>query len=210
LNDDAPLVVSLWVTTSEISRKAVLDRVNPSRTSTGTRGGSTPANTESFDVEVAFDEHGTAMLGFAINVLRDRSLAEDCIQETFLRAWRARATFDPARGSLRTWLFAIERNVITDLRRSISRMPIVVSDRADEERADSHDATAESDERMRVVEALALLSREHREVVVAVYLAGRSYAQCSETSGVPVATLRTRAYYALKILRTHFDNQEDR
>ncbi len=68
-----------------------------------------------FDVAAAYDEHASAMLGFAVNALRDRTLAEDCVQETFLRAWRARARFEPRRGSLRTWLFAIERNVIVDV-----------------------------------------------------------------------------------------------
>ncbi|MGC5225504.1 RNA polymerase sigma factor, partial [Micromonospora sp. DT81.3] len=39
-----------------------------------------------FDAARAFDAHGSALLGFAVNALRDRPLAEDCVQETFLRA----------------------------------------------------------------------------------------------------------------------------
>ena len=49
------------------------------------------------DVAAAFAEHGSALLGFAVNSLRDRPLAEDCVQETFLRAWRARSSFDAGR-----------------------------------------------------------------------------------------------------------------
>lgn len=162
-----------------------------------------------FDMEAAFDEHAPSMLGFAINVLRDRILAEDCVQETFLRAWRARYDFDGSKGALRTWLFAIERNVITDVRRSMGRMPSIASNVIDDDIADAADSAADTVERMRVTEALARLSPEHRQVVTAVLLVGNSYAELAESTGVAAATLRTRAYYALRILRTHFEEQED-
>ena len=149
------------------------------------------------------------MLGFAINVLRDRSLAEDCVQEAFLRAWRARAAYDATRGGLRTWLFAIERNVITDVRRSIGRMPFVVTSRVEDDALLDRDSSADAVERMRVVEALALLTPEHRQVVVAVHIAGGTYAELAASTGVPAATLRTRAFYAMRLLRTHFESQED-
>ncbi len=166
-----------------------------------------------FDVAAAYDEHASVMLGFAVNVLRDRTLAEDCVQETFLRAWRARSRFEPNRGSLRTWLFAIERNVIVDVQRSLTRMPVSVSDRIEDidrgAGAVSRDTTPDVDERLRIIAALALLSPEHRQVVVAVHLAGTTYAELSESTGVAVRTLRTRAFYALRALRDHLDGKEE-
>ncbi|OZC97497.1 RNA polymerase [Rhodococcus sp. 06-235-1A] len=166
-----------------------------------------------FDVAVAYDEHASAMLGFAVNALRDRTLAEDCVQETFLRAWRARSRFEPGRGSLRTWLFAIERNVIVDVQRSLSRMPISASERIEDvdrqSVAVSRDTSPDVDERLRIIAALALLSPDHRQVVVAVHLAGTTYAELSESTGVAVRTLRTRAFYALRALRDHLDGQEE-
>ena len=59
----------------------------------------------------------------AVNALRDRALAEDCVQETFLRAWRSRESFDSSKGGERTWLFAIARNVIADALRARERLP---------------------------------------------------------------------------------------
>lgn len=164
---------------------------------------------ETFDIASAYDAHASAMLGFAVNVLRDRSLAEDCVQETFLRAWRARDGYDSTRGGLRTWLFAIERNVITDLRRSIGRLPAVVASRAPDDALVGRDTSADAVERMHVVEALALLSPEHRQVVVAVHIAGTTYAELAASTGVSAATLRTRAFYAMRNLRAHFESQED-
>lgn len=163
------------------------------------------APVDEFDVGQAFERHRPALLGFAVNSLRDHALAEDCVQETFLRAWRGRATFDPRLGSERTWLFTIQRRVIIDTLRSSGRAP---------QRADGSDvgveATVEPDPlaRLELLHALDLLSEEHRAAVVAIHVDGRSYAEFAAELGVPVATLRTRTFYALRALRALLDDKD--
>ena len=93
-----------------------------------TQGSTMSAPTEGLDVSAAFAEHGSALLGFAVNALHDRPLAEDCVQETFLRAWRSRASFDLDKGSERTWLFTIQRRVVLDVLRARQRVPALVPD----------------------------------------------------------------------------------
>lgn len=155
-----------------------------------------------FDVRVAFAEHGPSLLGFAVNALQDRSLAEDCVQETFLRAWRARASYDAERGSLRTWLFAIERRIVLDVHRARARTPrLVPHDEHPEPIATAPDPL----ERLGMVEALARLSLPQREAVVAIHLHGLSYAEHSAATGVPAGTLRTRVFAAMRTLRTILD-----
>jgi RNA polymerase sigma-70 factor, ECF subfamily len=156
------------------------------------------ARAGAFDLEAAYDDHAGVMLGLALGALGDRGAAEDCVQETFLRAWRARDRFDPTRSSLRTWLFAIERNVIIDAHRASGRAPRITGDDGLE-----HLPAREPDPsvKLHVAEALATLSDEHREVLVAVHVLGVSYAELSAECGVPVPTLRTRAFYALRALR---------
>jgi DNA-directed RNA polymerase specialized sigma24 family protein len=71
-----------------------------------------PPITESADEEglrAAFVAHSGELYGYARRSLSDAGAAEEVVQETFIRAWRARERFDPELGSLRTWLFAIER-----------------------------------------------------------------------------------------------------
>ncbi|PPF32135.1 RNA polymerase [Rathayibacter sp. AY1A2] len=156
--------------------------------------------TAGFDPAAAFDEHGSALLGFALNALRDRGLAEDCVQETFLRAWRSRASYSAERASTRTWLFAIARNVVIDVHRSRQRLPrLIEAEILEEVPAEDRDPL----EPLAIAEALARLSAEHRQVVVAVHLHGETYAELSAATSVPVATLRSRAFYALRALRGH-------
>ncbi|AZC14314.1 sigma-70 family RNA polymerase sigma factor [Microbacterium sp. ABRD28] len=167
---------------------------------------SDPRPAEDFDVRRAFAENGGALLGYAVNALRDRPLAEDCVQETFLRAWRSRDRFDAAKATERTWLFAIARNVIVDALRARARLPRIGDDAELETRmADAIDPL----ERLRIIEGLAALSDAHRTVVVAVHVEGRSYQELADATGIPVATWRTRAFHGLRALRKHLQETEE-
>ena len=154
-----------------------------------------------FDVRAAYAEHGASLVAFAAASLRDRGLAEDCVQEVFVRAWRASDRHDPDRGSVRTWLFAIARNVVVDAARARARRPGVAAGDAAPEVADPRDEHAAVVERMRLAQALARLTPEQRQVVVEVHLNGRDYADVSQQTGVAAATLRTRMFAALRVLR---------
>ena len=74
-------------------------------------------------VRAVYAAHGPELYRFAFRSLGDRGLAEEAVQETFVRAWRAADRFDDALGSLRTWLFAIVRNVVIDLSRARAVRP---------------------------------------------------------------------------------------
>ena len=71
----------------------------------------------------AYAAHGNELFRFARRSLADDQLAEDAVQETFVRGWRAADRFDERLGSLRTWLFAILRNVVIDLSRAEASRP---------------------------------------------------------------------------------------
>lgn len=161
-----------------------------------------------FDVRSAYRAHGGTLYGFVLNALGDRGLAEDCVQETFLRAWRARDTFDATRSSERTWLFAIARNVVIDAARARTRRLRVVSDEGAALDRALAAATAPGDlaedlvARIQVSEALSRLSEDHRRVVVEVQMRGRSYDELAAQLGVSVGTLRSRMFYGLRALRS--------
>lgn len=155
----------------------------------------------SFDVPEAFAEHGSALFAFALNALGDRVEAEDCVQEAYIRAWRSRDRFDASRGSARTWLFAITRNLVIDSLRARARRPTPADSVKIEQAIEPVTEDASIVDRLAVFEALATLTPEHREVIAAVQLDGIGYQELSEQTGVPVATLRTRMYYGLRALR---------
>lgn len=156
-------------------------------------------------LRAAYDDHGPEIYRFAFRVLGDAGLAQDAVQETFLRAWQSARHYDPGLASLRTWLFAIARNVVIDLhrRRSTASFAHVTADEAGVA-AGLPPVTDRTDTvlaRAVVTQALDRLSPEHRQVIVETHLRGRTYDELAATSGVPAGTLRSRMFYALKALR---------
>src|SRR5215469_3048832 len=84
-------------------------------------------------VRTVYAAHGSELYRFALRSLGDRGLAEEAVQETFVRAWQAADRFDDALGSLRTWLFAIIRNVVIDLSRARAVRPSLATEQRGDE-----------------------------------------------------------------------------
>lgn len=147
----------------------------------------------------AFLAHGGELFGFARRSLNSTESAEDVVQETFSRAWRSRARFDPALGSLRTWLFAIERRTIIDVSTHQMKTRTSSIDEFNEPSVDDHVEKAMLGWQME--SALARLNPEHRLIVTELYFNGRSGREVAELFGLPEGTVRSRAFYALRMLR---------
>ena len=139
-----------------------------------------------------------------------RALAEEWLQETFTRVWRAAATHDPARGSARPWIFAIALNTARrDLRLLSSRAAHVpVDDPAlglrDELAPGEEQIAARVDDVRRkeaVRAALADLPDFLREVVVLRCSRELSFSEIAEVTGAPEGTLKSRFHRAVLALR---------
>jgi RNA polymerase sigma-70 factor (ECF subfamily) len=149
------------------------------------------------DVREAYAAHSGELYGFAMRSLGDAGLAEEAVQETFVRAWRAGERFDPDIGSLRTWLFAILRNVVIDLGRARAARPGVSQGGIEP----SVEPLEEALLAWQIEEGMRRLGEDHRRVLVETYYRGRPYAEVAEELGVPEGTVKSRVYYGLKALR---------
>ena len=85
------------------------------------------ARTEVLDeaaLRLLYAEHAGPVLAYLLKLTKDRSRAEDLLQETMLRAWRRPEVFEPERGPVRAWLCTVARNlVIDDVRAKAARPP---------------------------------------------------------------------------------------
>lgn len=147
----------------------------------------------------AFLAHGGELFGFARRSLNSTPNAEDVVQETFSRAWRSRARFDPTLGSLRTWLFTIERRVILDFSAKAAKNSTVPLDQTREPVREDHVERAMLGWQME--SALQRLDQEHRMIITEIYFKGRSGREVAEMFGLPEGTVRSRSFYALRMLR---------
>src|SRR5689334_15080221 len=77
-------------------------------------------------VRQLFEEHGRAMLAYATRLTRDRSAAEDIVQEVLVRAWGHRVAPVERKTAVRAWLFTVIRNLVVDRFRARSSRAIEV------------------------------------------------------------------------------------
>ena len=148
-------------------------------------------------LHAAFVTHGGELLGFVRRSLGDASAAEEVVQETFIRAWRARDRFDPTLGTLRAWLFAIARRLVIDhaRARALRQADPLPDDIALE------DGVERAMLGWQVEEAISRLRPEHRKVLIETYYRARPGREVAAELGIPEGTVRSRLFYALQSLR---------
>ena len=147
-----------------------------------------------------YDQYAQPLYAYGVRRLGDAGLAEELVQLVFMRVWHHASRYDPQRGSVRTWMLAITRNAAIDLHR---RRPRDVPTDPMPERPAS-EAPEELDRVVRaevIRAALDRLSTEHRRVLELVYFRGLTQAEAATQLGLPLGTVKSRTFYALKALR---------
>ena len=158
-----------------------------------------------------YDRFGRTAYGLALRVLRDRSLAEDAVQEAFLIAWRTADTFMPERARASTWLLTLVHRRAVDLVRREQRRraePIdVVAEQTGGGATD--DAVWLRYERERVQAALRRLPDQQREALELAYYGGFSQSELAERLGQPIGTIKSRMFSGLARLRDLLAEPQD-
>lgn len=142
--------------------------------------------------------HGGAVYAHALRFFGDSATAEDIVQEVFLKVYRSLATFDGT-AAFSTWLFRVTRNACLDELRRGKRVPMPV-DPVDLVSRPTPDHAEGVIDNAVVEQAMRALQPEDREALGAVTLFGMSYAEAGQALGVPVGTVKSRAFRARRIL----------
>jgi RNA polymerase sigma-70 factor, ECF subfamily len=162
------------------------------------------ASTEASDdalVAELYRRYRTPLLAFVLRLTAgDRQHAEDIVQETMLRAWRQAAQFDEPERSLMPWLATVARRIVIDEQRKRNARPM----ETDEEMLSKASTPDWTDDLLRsviVADAMLELSPAHRQVLNETILRDRTVNEAAEVLGIPVGTVKSRVYYAIKALR---------
>jgi len=131
--------------------------------------------------------------------LNDPKLAEELVQEVTLRVWRRAQSFDPDKGAAASWIFGVARNVASDLHRSRSRDPVPVA----EPRTDGPDPWDEDAawEGWQVARLMQSLPSDQRTILELAYVRQFTHSEIARALGIPLGTVKTRLYQALRKLR---------
>jgi RNA polymerase sigma-70 factor (ECF subfamily) len=149
-----------------------------------------------------YRRYASRIYGLGVQLLSERGLAEELVQETFVRVWRNAGRFDPARGSPATFIFTIARRLAIDLWRRPSSRPIEIDPPLPSE--DDVDRLVVG---LGVRDALDSLTEPHRQVLELSYRDHLKQGEIAEKLGIPLGTVKTRTYHALRSLRSALEER---
>ena len=146
------------------------------------------------------------LFAYVAGLMRDRSAAEDVTAQAFERAYRKRASFNPTRGTHRSWLFGIARNAALDELRRRSRQAELAADPEDASATGAQEEAAEASLRRATIRAaMAKLTPRDRELVALKYFAGLGNAEIADVIGVSESNAGTKLHRVIEKLREACD-----
>jgi len=150
-----------------------------------------------------YDAYGAALYGVILRIVRNEVVAEDILQETFLRVWTKRAAFDGSKGTFFTWMLNVARNLAIDhLRSAESRLTDVgTADAAmDDDGADV--GAVPFNDTIDLRQILEKLPAEQRQIIDLVYYMGYTQQEIAKDLNIPLGTVKSRIRLAMNALRT--------
>ncbi|MGY4876283.1 sigma-70 family RNA polymerase sigma factor [Vreelandella aquamarina] len=156
------------------------------------------ARGEKMALQQLYRQEGSRLLGVVLRIVKDRGMAEDIVHDACLKIWQHADSFDPDRGSARTWIFSIARHLALNAVRQRDRnVSVDINDPSELADDDSYQqASTTSDDAFdwqtgqRMDECLQQLETERRNCVLHAYVDGLSHAEISAHTGAPLGTVK--------------------
>jgi RNA polymerase sigma-70 factor (ECF subfamily) len=163
------------------------------------------------ELEALYDAHHRQAIGLAYRVVGDLADAEEVVQEVFLAAWRSGHTYDPARGSTRTWVLSMVRNRSIDVLRARRRRPVQpLAEGVDPpDTADVPTQAVSNVDADAARVALNSLPPEQKQAIEMAYFGGLSHSEIASQLAAPIGTVKGRIRLGLDRLRVAMGVPQD-
>ncbi len=152
-----------------------------------------------------YDRYGRLVYALILRIVRNQAVAEDLVQETFLRVWNRTQIFEPPKGVVGPWLLAVARNRAIDYARSLEGRDrrLAVFEETEDPRlyAGMEAGTLFAEQTRQAKRALAQLPENLRQAIELACFDGLSHAEIAARLGQPLGTVKTWVRSALGGLR---------
>lgn len=155
-------------------------------------------------LEELYDRYEKMLFSYLYKMTGDRDLAEEALQEVFIKIWRGTGTYNESKGKFVAWLVTMSRNAAVDLIRKQKKPSVPLDEVAEVESTEtSVEETVEvKEKREQIHEAVRHLSDEQQKMVDLFYFKGYTHETIAEKCGIPLGTVKSRIRLALKKLKT--------
>ena len=156
--------------------------------------------------EYLYDNYSPSLFGVIQRIVRSEDIAEEILQDAFLKYWNRFGEYDAEKGKLFTWLVNIARNLAIDKIRSREYKQDGKTDGLGQNVSITDTSYAERNkpELIGVREMINVLSAEQKELLELMYFKGYTQSEISEEYGIPLGTVKTRIRSAVNRLRGIF------
>lgn len=153
--------------------------------------------------EQLYDNYSEAIYGITLKILKDEALAEDALQETFVRIWRKIQTYDPSKGRLFTWMLNIARNISIDMLSASESRKVSKTTSIEDFSFDAKGpSTTMQVEHIGLRELVDKLPPDQKQVIELIYFLGYTQAEVADEFNIPLGTVKSRVRLAMNYLRS--------
>jgi RNA polymerase sigma-70 factor (ECF subfamily) len=152
-------------------------------------------------IDALYDQYSPALYGIVLKIVRSEMVAQDVLQEAFVKIWSKGSSYDPSKGTLFTWMLNITRNTAID------------KQRMEETRSKNSEKHTPEGFMNPQIDHIGLntevgkLEEKYRKVIDLIYFEGYTQEEVTEALNIPLGTVKSRVRIALRELRKVFSVQ---
>lgn len=161
-------------------------------------------------LERLYDKYEKLLYSFSYRMVQDSHLAEEVVQEVFIKLWKGNGVYDDSKGKFSSWLLTMTRNTAIDIIRKTKKE--LSSEIEERDSLQSQDQSIEDqvewkEEGSRLRKAVDLLKQEQKRMIDLFYFKGLTQQRISEECNLPLGTVKGRIRLALKHLKSQLDQE---
>jgi len=156
-------------------------------------------------IAIIYDQYAPSLYGVVLRIVQSEEVAQDVMQDAFLKVWKKGTTYNSTKGTLFTWLLNITRNTAIDKLRSAGFRNREKNQSINGLVYNQVSSYGTNPDEIGVKALLNNLDEKYKEVVDMIYFSGFTQKEVSEELNIPLGTVKTRLRIALRELRDIFD-----